>query len=57
MIVHRDGMWRFDLEWRDGLRRHEIVAKTVTHSNRYRRQLARKGRLELPGPTINALRI
>jgi len=57
MIVHRDAMWRFDLEWRDGLRRHEIVAKTVTHSNRYRRQLARKGRLKLPGPTINALRI
>jgi len=35
----------------------KIVAKTVTHNNRYTRQLARKGRLELPGPTINALRM
>jgi hypothetical protein len=42
---------------RDGLRQHEIVAKTVTHSNRYTRQLARKRRLKLPRPTINELRM
>ena len=57
MIVHRDGMRRFDLESRDGLRQHDLVAKTVTHSNRYTRQLARKSRLKLSRPTINELRM
>lgn len=35
----------------------KIVAKTVTHSNRYTRQLARKRRLKLSRPTINELRM